>query len=152
MTFVDSSLTKNKTDFRLKRASLFFLLLFLLFSYSVCYNFFFQAEDGIRDNNLFLAEKPKYDYDDRKLLLTGDNNNQKYNKSSWPVILRMIAVRIQSNQNDVESQQSSEIDESNTVQKQRNVQLLLLPLIIRMLLAKIANHSNMISTTKLNQV
>ena len=64
----------------------------------------------------------------------------------------MIAVRIQSNQNDVESQQSSEIDESNTVQKQRNVQLLLLPLIIRMLLAKIANHSNMISTTKLNQV
>jgi len=105
-----------------------------------------------RDNNLFLAEKPKYDYDDRKLLLTGDNNNQKYNKSSWPVILRMIAVRIQSNQNDVESQQSSEIDESNTVQKQRNVQLLLLPLIIRMLLAKIANHSNMISTTKLNQV
>jgi len=105
-----------------------------------------------RDSNLFLAEKQKYDYDDRKLLLTGDNNNQKYNKSSWPVILRMIAVRIQSNQNDVESQQSSEIDESNTVQKQRNVQLLLLPLIIRMLLAKIANHSNMISTTKLNQV
>lgn len=105
-----------------------------------------------RDSNLFLAEKQKYDYDDRKLLLTGDNNNQKYNKSSWPVILQMIAVRIQSNQNDVESQQSSEIDESNTVQKQRNVQLLLLPLIIRMLLAKIANHSNMISTTKLNQV